>query len=430
MPNPKNPSPESAAQPLKTATPAFRRNFIWNVIGTTCWNFTSLFFLMLATRLNGIDDAGIFSFAFSTACVFYVIGVYSGRTFQITDTTKDISDSDYFHARFWSCAAMLIFALFFCFFRGYDAYKFTIIMLLTLYKALEAISESTYAVIQKQNRLDEVGKSFFLKAIFSLIFFFVIDALTHNLILTCTMLVLASVAIILFYDIPRLCQAHFRLVKPDLKKVWFLTRKGFFVFGFSFLGIYLINAPKYAIDSASTNEVQTIYGIIAMPATVLALFGQYVIQPFLMALKSSLHQNFSRFIKLTIRLTLSVFVFGLICLLAAWLLGIPVLELLYAIPLADHLLPLLIVIAGGTFYAMSVVISTSLTTMRDTASQLVVFFLVALFAFLTARLFVTTQGIIGACLGYFFSMLILLALYVLLFAYQVHLVRIGRHHDD
>lgn len=411
-------------------TPAFRRNFIWNFIGTTCWNFTSLFFLMLATRLNGIDDAGIFSFAFSTACVFYVIGVYSGRTFQITDVSKETSDSDYFHARFWSCAAMLIFALFFCLLRGYDFYKFTIIMLLTLYKSLEAISESTYAVIQKRDHLDQVGKSFFLKALFSLIFFFVIDSLTHNLVFTCVMLVLASTFVIIFYDIPRLRQAHFHLEKPNLAKVWLLTKKGFFVFGFSFLGIYLINAPKYAIDSVSTSAIQTVYGIIAMPATVLALFGQYVIQPFLMTLKTNLRQNFSRFIRLTAYLALSVFAFGLICLLAAWLLGIPVLELLYAVPLGDYLLPLLIIIAGGTFYAMSVVISTSLTTMRDTASQLVVFFLVALFAFSTARLFVIAQGIIGACLVYFFSMLALLILYILLFAYQVYLVRIGRHHDD
>lgn len=414
----------------QASTPTFRRNFIWNIIGTTCWSFTSLFFLMIATRLNGVNDAGIFSFAFSAACVFYVIGVYSGRTFQITDTTKDISDSDYFHARFWSCAAMLIFTLFFCLFRGYDAYKFAVIILLTLYKALEAISESTYAVIQKQNHLNQVGKSLFLKAFFSLIFFFIIDALTHNLVLACAVLVLASSAIILFYDIPRLRQAHFHLDKPNLGKVWYLTRKGFFVFGFSFLGIYLVNAPKYAIDSVSTNEIQTIYGIIAMPATVLALFVQYVIQPFLMTLKTNLRQNFSRFVRLTIYLTLSVFAFGLFCLLAAWLLGIPVLEFLYNVPLADHLLPLLIIIIGGTLYAMSLVISTSLTTMRDTASQLVVFFLVALFAFLTARLFVAAQGITGACLSYFFSMLALLVLYILLFAYQVHLVRIGKHHND
>lgn len=409
---------------------AFRRNFIWNLIGTTCWSFTSLFFLMIATRLNGVSDAGIFSFAFSTACVFYVIGVYSGRTFQITDVDPKISDSDYFHARFASCLAMLIFALFFCLLRGYDAGKFAVVMLLTLYKACEAISESTYAVIQKNNRLDEVGKSFFLKALLSLVLFVVVDFLTHNLILTCLVLVLAATLVILFYDIPRLKKANFHLQKPDQQKVWFLTRKGFFVFGFSFLGLYLINAPKYAIDAVSTNEAQTIYGIIAMPATVLALFGQYVIQPFLITLKSSLHQNFSRFTRLTICLTLSILAFGLICLLAAWLLGIPVLELLYGIPLSDHLLPLLIIIAGGTFYAMSLAISTSLTTMRDTASQLIAFFLVALFAFTTARFFVAAQGIIGACLVYFLSMLALLILYIILFAYQVHLVRIGRHHDD
>ena len=69
-----------------------RKNFIWNTIGSTASAFVSLFYMMIATRLNGIDDAGIFSFAFSTAAILLVIGTYSGRTFQVTDKNKKTSD--------------------------------------------------------------------------------------------------------------------------------------------------------------------------------------------------------------------------------------------------------------------------------------------------------------------------------------------------
>ena len=66
---------------------------------------------------------------------------------------------------------------------------------------------------------------------------------------------------------------------------------GLFTFGFTFLTLYVINAPKYAIDELATNNVQTIFGIVVMPATVLILFGQYIIQPFLLSLKEKLNND-------------------------------------------------------------------------------------------------------------------------------------------
>ena len=40
-----------------------------------------------------------------------------------------------------------------------------------------------------------------------------------------------------------------------------------------FLTIYITNCPKYAIDSYLTEETQAIYGIIAQPVLIVALFS-------------------------------------------------------------------------------------------------------------------------------------------------------------
>ena len=45
----------------------FRKNFIWNLTGTTINTLTSLVYMIIATRINGLDQAGVFSFAFSNA---------------------------------------------------------------------------------------------------------------------------------------------------------------------------------------------------------------------------------------------------------------------------------------------------------------------------------------------------------------------------
>ena len=96
-------------------SPNLRKNFTWNLVGSTAWAFVSLFYMMIVTRINGIDDAGIFSFAFSTASFFLVIGTYSGRTFQVTDKNKKTTDSDYFYLKIVTCTVMLLVGVLFCF---------------------------------------------------------------------------------------------------------------------------------------------------------------------------------------------------------------------------------------------------------------------------------------------------------------------------
>ena len=54
----------------------FVKNFIWNVLGTGLNSFNSLFFLIIVTRINGIDDAGVFSIGIAIALIMYTIGLY------------------------------------------------------------------------------------------------------------------------------------------------------------------------------------------------------------------------------------------------------------------------------------------------------------------------------------------------------------------
>lgn len=411
------PSTKNSPTP-KSQSPNFRKNFIWNLIGSTASAFTSLFFMMIVTRINGIDDAGIFSFAFSMASMFWIIGVYSGRTFQITDTNKKTTDSDYFYAKFATCLAMLIFAIIFCITRGYDLEKITIIMFLVVFRALEAFSESCYAVIQKKDRLYQVGRSLFFKALFSLGSFLMIDLLTGNLVFSCIMIAFAHMLIIAFYDLPRVACTGFKMQKIVPEKVWLILKIGFFAFGFTILGQYLNNAARIAIDSVGTNEEQTFYGILAMPAAMLSLCAQYFIQPFLTAMKRHLNQNITTFIRLVTKICLAVLGLGAICLGAAWLLGIPILELLYAVKLDNQVGALLVIILCGICLGIVAILSAALTTMRQTGGQLVCYLIASVFAFFISKPLVAWQGVLGACLVYLFSIIVVLVLYIGLFVFE------------
>lgn len=179
----------------------FKKNFIWNIIGTGFNAFNSLFFMITVTRINGIDNAGIYTIAYSTACILYMIGIYAGRIYQVTENNKNITDKDYIFNRLISCIIVFLFSIAFVIIRRYDLYKSSIFISLALYKALEAFSDVLYGVFQKNDFLDKAGKSCFIKAVLSLALFIVVDITTKNLLLACCSIIIVNIIMILFYDI-------------------------------------------------------------------------------------------------------------------------------------------------------------------------------------------------------------------------------------
>ena len=75
--------------------------------------------------------------------------------------------------------------------------------------------------------------------------------------------------------------------KINKKNILLLFKSGFFAFSILFLSMYLINAPKYALDGRVSEDLQAIFGIILMPATVISLCAQYLLQPFLAKMSAS-----------------------------------------------------------------------------------------------------------------------------------------------
>lgn len=392
-----------------------KKNFIWNIIGSTFSSFNSLFFMIIVTRINGTNQAGLFTFAFSTACLFYIIGIYSGRTYQITDDDKEITDSDYFYSKIFTCIIMIVTALIFCIIRNYQTSKILIMMGLVIFKSLEAFSEGVYAIIQENNQLYKVGISLFLKAIISVLLFLIIDIITHNMMLSIISIICVNIIIILLYDFKNLRILNFKINKFNFVKLKKIIIYGFSAFAFAFLTQYVINSPKYAIDSTLSNNSQTIFGIIIMPATVMILLGQFIIQPFILNLKENLKKSKKEFLKLTLILIFLILLIGIFSSVFIYFFGIPILQLLYNINLKKYLMDLMIIIIGSTLYEITVIFSTSLITMRSTFSQLIIFVIASIFSYFVSNILVKKYLILGASYTYMLSMLLLLILYIIVF---------------
>ena len=382
----------------------FNKNFIWNIIGTTFNSFNSLFFMIIVTRINGTNDAGIFTLAFSTACILYIIGVYAGRIFQVTEK-ENINDKEYIVNRIITTILMVIISIGFVLIKGYDIYKAIVFIVICIYKALEAFGDVLYGVLQKNDLLHKVGKSFFAKAILSLVTFLLVDLITKNVIIASLMIIISNLIVICTYDFINVRKLIKKEEKIQFKNVFRIYKTGFFVFAISFLGLYIMNAPKYAIDDYLNEHIQAIYGIIIMPATVVGLFAQFIIHPYLNTIVKLYNDyEIEKIKKLVTRIIGAISLIGIICIAGAYLLGIPVLEFIYGLELQEYRWNLAFIILASTLSVIGTVYSSVLTTIRKTFSQFVIYCIVTVIAIISSYVLTFKFEINGATVAYFVIM--------------------------
>ena len=406
---------------------AFLKNFIWNSLGTGINSFNSLFFLIIVTRVNDIQTAGIFSIAYATATILYTLAMYSGRLCQVTDIKNKIKDKDYIATRLLTCIIMFIMAAVFLIIKQYSGFKTTIFALLAVFKGLEAFSDILYGVMQKNDLLYKSGQSLTLKGFIGIFAFLVIDLITRDLRLACLAVIVVNLIILIIYDYfiisKKLINTEDKINKNNVLSI---LKSEFFVFVNSFAGIYILNAPKYAIDNFLTEDIQAIYGYIMMPATVMTLFTQFIVMPFLGNLKDMYEKKqLKEMEKVTFKIKLIVIAFGAFSVLAAFLLGPEFLGLIYGIDLTAYRMNLCVIIGSYIFYAISYINLVTLTTIRYTFIQFIIYVISMIIAFFGSNILVgnLNLGINGATFSCTMTLAFQFVLYAIATKVIFHLMK-------
>ncbi len=401
------------------------KNTYWNIIGSSLNAISSLVFLIIVTRINGVEEAGIFTYGYATACLFYTIAVYYGRTYQVTESDAKLTDSDFLFNRGFTILITMLAMFIFCLIMRYSGLKFIVLMLLTAYRCTDALAESFYAIIQKDNRLNIVGISMTLKALIGYIMFFITDLVTHNIILATVITIICNILIIIFFDIYHARKSRVMISIYTWQENIFLFKKGFFAFALSFLGIYVINAPRYAIDSLLADDMQTIFGIIVMPAMVMSLLSQFIIHPFLVRIRDYLAtKDYSNLKKIVDKLLGVTFVLGCIVILCAYIMGIPVLNILYGLDLTSYKIPFMIIMVGSLCYAFWILISNLLIAMRVTFKQVIILGIASIIAYILSNFMILKSGIMGASISYSITMFFI-AIFFIMILYN-HINRLSK----
>lgn len=393
-----------------------KKAFIWNMIGSTCYSASSFFYLLIVTRLCGVYEAGFFSLSYATAQLLLAVGRFGMRTFQATDLEEKYSFSVYAVSRVITCSLMMIFGL------AYSAYsfdgKYIVISFFVIgMKMIDAVEDVYHGNLQQKYNVELMGKMLAIRNVYSAVCFTVILYLTRNLMITCVVTVLTSLAICFVINsfarrIACKSIAGKRDEKFDMAGLKALMLKCAPLFGGTFLSLLLFNIPKYAMSNIMTDEYQTYYSILFMPSFVITLMCEFVFKPTITSIATLWwEEKIKQFNNYVLRIILIISGMCAFIVLAGHLIGRRLLEIIYGVDLSAYKLHFIILLIGGGIGACVYMIYNILIAIRKGQCILVVYGITTIVTALPARLMVRKWGILGASLNYLYSCSVLFIIF-------------------
>lgn len=407
-----------------------RGAYRWNSVGGMLFALQSVIMLVILTRVCDVYTAGIFTIAFANSNLFLNIGKFGMRKFQVSDRNLEYSFKEYQASRIISCLAMMVASCAYIAYStitlGYSAEKTLVMIVMCVFKAIDAFEDVYTGAYQREDRLDVGAKMISIRMIFALAAFAVVALATADLLISLTASTIFT-ALFLAVQI-RYVRRRYDMPAPSylrsMRKVFTLLRECLPVFAADFLLFYMGSAPKYAIDALMDDAAQAYYGYIAMPVFVVTLLASFVYNPMIASLtdewqSGKLREFVTRFLKLTGVIVLITAV----CVAGAWLIGIPVLNILYNTELAAFLAELLILVIGGGFLAITTLATLGITIIRFQKVLIPLYAVLAVIAFLASNGLVQAMGITGASWAYFLVMAAAAIVFSIAFAVGMKLKR-------
>lgn len=397
-----------------------KKDYLWNSLGSLLQSAISPVLLIVITRLNGIDDSGLFSFALSLSVVFWAVSLWGGRTYQVSDVKREFSSGGYIAVRFVASLIVAISAAVFCVLNGYNATKTGLIMILITFKILESIADSLYGVLQIHHKLYVAGMSLTMKAMLGFAAFMAVDIFTKNVIYGTLAILLVNVLIIFLYDIlwvrrVEVINVSKKLCKEYIAQAIVIMKHTSAVFVVMFLTMFSLNIPRYFLDKSHPDQIGY-FGIMAMPITLLGLFISFIIQPNVVNLSELLVKGkLKEFARIVSKINHITFGIGVLSVVLSYLVGVWVLNTIFGININNFQLDLTIMVIGAVANAFVSIYVNLLIIMRRFKGQFYTLLLTDILAVAVSMCLIERSAMLGSVLVFMLISLLQLALLLVIY---------------
>jgi O-antigen/teichoic acid export membrane protein len=392
-----------------------KQNYVWNLFGTVSSSLISVVLLLFASRFLDSHNSDIFSIAYALGQQFFVLGYFQIRNMQSTDIQEKYSFISYHNTRIVTIMMMILTSVGYVIFQGYDLYKSIIILLLVLYRAIDAYSDVFQGYFQQQNRSDLAGKVQFYRSWICIIVFGFSLLLTKSLMISSIVICLINLILTVVLDyrisIRNFNTKFFPSISKDLSSIFSILREAFPLFINGFVITYVYNEAKIDIDLLLSkglfpNGIQRDFNVLFMPVFVLSLLF-FVLRPLTTQLSIYWYERkYELFYKQIYILFTTMTILGVIIIGLGYLIGTEILGLVYGISLIEYKIPFVILLTGGILNVLALVIDIVMTIFRKQSYLVIAYITTFIVAKLITMIFVKKDGILGASLSFLISMTI------------------------
>ena len=381
-----------------------KKAFLWNMIGSVSYSASSFLYLLIVTRICGVELAGFFSLSYATAQLLLNIGRYGMRTYQATDLDQKYRFSEYGVSRVITCGIMMLLGIVYSGFSFSGEYIIISIFIIMM-KMIDAVEDVFHGNFQQKYHVETMGKMLAIRNIYSAVYFTVCLLVTKNLMLTCTTTAITSLLLCLVVNSVftkiQLKGLENKTEAFQMGHVWELLKMCTPLFIGTFLSLLLYNVPKYAMAGVLSDEYQTYYSILFMPSFVITLMCEFVFKPMITTIAELWWKgDIKGFIKYVLRILVVVLGCCAFIVVAGHLLGRTLLEIIYGVDLSPYKLHFIVLLIGGGIGSGVYMMYNILIAIRKRACITVVYAIAAVLTVIPAVWMVKQWGVMGAALHY------------------------------
>lgn len=321
------------------------RSFSWSLFGTVAYNGCQWLALALLAKLGDRSMVGQFTLALALTTPIILSANLSLNIFQVTDARHQFAFREYLGLRLITTALALPAIVALSFGGGYGRTTALVLLVVGISKAIDAVGDVFLSLMQRHERFDLSSRAMAVNGAISLAAIAVAMQLTHSAVgaavgtalgsaVTLLGVVLPSAIVVLRVDAARRDPPTTlaRLLRPsfDLRRARELVAQAA---PLGVIGLLLsANAavPRYFLDRTHGEGEVGVFSALA----ALSIVGTLVISALSQTASPRLARHYAagevhEFRRILGRLLLLASVLGIVGLIGAWLLGRPVLALLY-----------------------------------------------------------------------------------------------------
>ena len=256
----------------------------------------------------------------------------------------------------------------------------------------------------------------FLRYLISVIILFVSLMIQKDLLVGFLLVVLFNIFFIVGFDIKfsRLFHSSDNkrtFSKNDLRQGLLILKDCFSLFIYGFLINLIFNEPRIIIAQQLLSQkmqsgVQRDFNILFMPVFFMSLCI-LVIRPLITSLAEKRQAGeMIQFYSIIKKIFVFLILVGFLTTLVSYLIGTPVLSLIFGVDLNRYRLELTILVFSGILYSTALVFENILTIYRKHNLLLIVYIIMYIASLLLSKPLIISHGILGACISFMLVMVI------------------------